>query len=163
MLLLADVFEKMMSTGLKYYNLDPCHYFSSPRLLWDAMLKMTKVELEKISNPDINLFIEKGMRGGISYVSKRYSKENNKYCPNYNNSKPKKHISYIDMNNLYGGVMSEYLPYGGFKWIKNNNKIVNKILNKSENSLHGYFLEVDLEYPEHLHDSHKIFQGDQKK
>ena len=70
-LLLADVFEKFISTSLKYYNLDPCHYFSAPGLSWDAMLKMTKVELEKISNADIHLFIEKGMRGGICSVSKR--------------------------------------------------------------------------------------------
>ena len=68
---------------MKYYNLDPCHYFNDPDLSWDAMLKMTKVELEKISDADIHLFIEKGMRGGISYVSKRYSKANNEKCPNY--------------------------------------------------------------------------------
>ena len=52
------------------------------------------------------------MRGGISYVNKRYSKANNKYCPDYDKTKPEKHIAYIDMNNLYGGAMSEYLPYG---------------------------------------------------
>ena len=67
-LLLADIFEKLISTNLKYYGLDPCHYFSSPGLSWDAMLKMTKIELEKISNLNIHLFIEKGMRGGTSYV-----------------------------------------------------------------------------------------------
>ena len=61
------------------------------------------------------------------------------------------------MNNLYGGAMSEYLPYGGFKWVKVNNEVVNRILNKSDNSLHGYFLEVDLEYPENLHDFHKDY------
>ena len=66
-------------------------------------------------------------------------------------------IAYIDMNNLYGRAMSEYLPYGGFKWAENNIEIVNKILNKSNNSLHGYFLEVDLDYPENLHDSHKNY------
>ena len=72
-LLAADVFEKFIDTCLKYYNLDPCHYFSAPGLSWDAMLKMTKVELEKISNADMHLFIEKGMRGGICHFSKRYS------------------------------------------------------------------------------------------
>ena len=74
-LLLVDVFEKLISTCLKSYNLDPCHYFSAPGFSWDAMLKMTKVELENISNADIYLFIEKGMRGGISCASKRYSKD----------------------------------------------------------------------------------------
>ena len=156
-LLLADVFEKFISTSLKYYNLDPCHYFSAPGLSWDAMLKMTKVELEKISDADMHLFIEKGMRGGISYVNKRCSKANNKYCPDYDKEKPEIYINYIDMNNLYGGAMSEYLPYGAFKWVENNNEIVNKILNKSDNSLHGYLLEVDLDYPEDLHDFHKDY------
>ena len=78
MLLLADAFEKFISTSIKYYNLNPCHYFSAPGLSWDAILKMTKVELEKISNPDIHLFIKKEMRGSISYINKRYSKANSK-------------------------------------------------------------------------------------
>ena len=88
MLLLADVFEKFISTSLKNYNLDPCHYFSAPGLSWDAMLKMTKVKLEKISDADIHLFIEKGMRGGISYISKRYIKANNEHFPDYDKEKP---------------------------------------------------------------------------
>ena len=61
------------------------------------------------------------------------------------------------MNNLYGGVMSECLPYGGFKWIKITNETVNRILNKKGNSLHGYFLQVDLDYPENLHEDHSDF------
>ena len=77
-LLLADVFEKFISTSFKYYNLDPCHYFSAPGLSWDAMSKMIKVELEKVSDPDKYIFIEKGMRGGISYINKRYSKAKSK-------------------------------------------------------------------------------------
>ena len=156
-LLLTDVFEKFISTSLKYYNLDPCHYFIAPGLSWDTMLKITKIELEKISNPDIHPFIEKGMRGGIRYVSKKYSKANNKYCPDYDKNKPENNIYYHDMNNLNGYAMSEYLPYGGFKWVKVNNEAVNTILNKSDNSLYGYFLDVDLDYPEELHDSHNDF------
>ena len=77
-LLLSDVFEKFISTSLTYYNLDPCHYFSAPGLSWDAMLKLIKVELEKVSDPDKYIFIEKGMRGGISYINKRYSKAKSK-------------------------------------------------------------------------------------
>ena len=80
-------FEKFISSSFKNYNLDQCHYFSAPGLSWDAMLKMTNTELEKISNADMRLFIEKGMRGGISYVAKRYSKANNKYCPDYDKEK----------------------------------------------------------------------------
>ena len=78
-LLLADVFEKFIGTCLKYYGLDPCQYFSAPGLSWDAMLKMTGIELEKISDIERYLFIEKGLRGGISYIAKRYAKPNNKY------------------------------------------------------------------------------------
>ena len=114
-LLLADVFEKFIDTCLKYYNLDPYHYFSAPGLSWDAMLKMTKVQLEKISEADMHLFIERGMRGDICYSSKRYSKANNEICPDYDETKEKVYIKYLDMNNLYGGAMSEYLPYAGFK------------------------------------------------
>ena len=93
------------------------------------------------------------MREGIGYASKRYSKANNKYCPDYDKNKPEIYINYIDMNNLYGGAMSEYLPYGRFRWVKTTNETVNRILNKKDNSLHGYFLEVDLDYLENLHEN----------
>ena len=106
---LADVFEKFIDTCLKSYKLDPCHYFSSPGLSWDAMLKMTGVRLEKISDIDMYLFIEKGLRGGISYIAKRYSQLNNKYMKNYDLTKPSQFILYLDMNNLYGEGMSGYL------------------------------------------------------
>ena len=87
-LLLADVFEKFINTCLKVYKLDPCHYFSSPGLNWDAMLKMTDVWLEKTVDNDMYLFIEKGLRGGTSYIAKRCSKTNNKYIKNYDPTKP---------------------------------------------------------------------------
>ena len=90
-LLLEDVFEKFIKTCLKYYQLDPCHYFSSPGLSWDAMLKMTDVKLEKISEIGKYLFIEKG-----------YTKANNKYMSDYDPEKPSTFISYLDKNNLYG-------------------------------------------------------------
>ena len=111
-LLLADDFEKFINTCLKHYGLDPCHYFSSPGLSWDTMLKMTGVKLEKIPDIDKYLFIEKGLRGGIPYIAKRYSKANNKDMNDYDLQKPSIFITYLDMNNLYGRAMSEYLPYG---------------------------------------------------
>ena len=114
-LLLADVFERFIAPCLKFYGLDLCHYFSSPGLSWDAMLKRTDVKLEKILGIDKYLFIEKGLRGGISYIAKRYAKANNKYMNDYDPKKQPTFISYLDMNNLYGWVMSEYLPYEGFK------------------------------------------------
>ena len=86
-LLLADVFEKFTDTCLKFYKLDPCHYFSSPGLSWDAMLKMTSVKLEKIFDIDMYLFIKRGLREGISYIAKRYAKGNNKCMKDYDSTK----------------------------------------------------------------------------
>ena len=96
--MLLAVFEKFIDTYLKFYGLDPCHYFSSPGLSWDAMLKMTGVRLEKIVNTDIYLFIEKGLRGKFLTLLRA----NNKYMKNYDHKNPSKYISYLDMNNLYG-------------------------------------------------------------
>ena len=72
-MLLADVYEKFIDTCLRYYGLDPCHYFNSPGLSWDTMLKMTDTKLEKISDINKYLFIEKGLTGGISYIAKKYA------------------------------------------------------------------------------------------
>ena len=118
-LLLADIFEKFIDTCLTLCGLDCCHYFSSPGLSWDVMLKMTGVKWEKISDIDKYLFIEKGLGGGISYISKRYVKTNNKYMNDYDSKKLTKFITYLDMNDLYDWGLSGYLPYGGFKWLKN--------------------------------------------
>ena len=85
--LLNDVFEKFIDTCLKLYKLDPCHYFSSPRLSWDAMLKITSVGLGKNSEIEMYLFIEKELREGISYIAKRYSKVNNKCMKHYDPTK----------------------------------------------------------------------------
>ena len=94
-LLLADVFKKFIDTCLKFYGLDPCHYFSSPGVSWDAILKMTGAKLEKISDIEMHLFIEKGLRGGISYIAKRYSEANNKYMKDYDPKKPSKFFTYL--------------------------------------------------------------------
>ena len=102
-LLLADVFENFIKTCLDYYGLDLCHYFSSPGLCWDAMLKMAGIKLDLISDIDMHLFIEKGMKGGISYISKRYSKANNKYMKCYDSSEESKFIMYLDGNNFMVG------------------------------------------------------------
>ena len=157
---LADVFEKFIGTCLKYYGLDPCHYFSSPGLSWDAMLKMTGIKLEKVSDIDKYLFIEKGQRGGISYITKRYAKANNKYMDDYDPKKPSTFILYLDMHNLYGRAMSEYLPYGGFKSLKNRDEfdvISISECNSIDKSPIGYFLKVDLKYPDKLHELHNDY------
>ena len=148
-LLSADVFEKFIATCLKFHGVNPYHYFSSPGLSQDAMLKMTGVKLEKISDIDKYLFIEKGLRGGISYIAKRYAKANNKYMNDYDPKKPSTFISYLDMNNLYGWAMSEYFPSETFKWLENIDDF--NVMSINEKSSIGYFLEVDLEYFDKLH------------
>ena len=111
-MLLADVFETFISTSLEYYGLDT--YLFSSRLGWDAMLKMTGIELELFSDIDMYLFIERGMRGAISFISKRYSKANNKHMKCCNSGKESNFIIYLIELNLYGWGMSQYLPYEGF-------------------------------------------------
>ena len=105
-LLLTDIFEKFISTCLEYYGLDCCHYFSSPGLSQDVLLKMTGIELELISGTDI---------------VKRHSNRNTKYMKSYDNEKPSKYITYLDANNLYGWAMSQYLTYSGFKLLNKKN------------------------------------------
>ena len=164
-LLLADVFEKFIKSCLKYYELDPCHYFSSPGLSWDSMLKMTDVKLEKISDIDKYLFIEKRSRGGISYIAKRYAKANNKYMSDYDLEKASTFITYLNKNNLYGWSMSEHLLYEKFEWLENIDKFdvienIDKfdvIFSINEKNDIGYFLEVDLEYPDELHELHNDY------
>ena len=153
-LLLADVFENFRKACQQYYELDPAHYFTTPGLSWDAMLKMTETKLELMSDVDMFQFIEKGMRGGISYIANRYGKANNKYMKEYDEKASSKYIMYLDANNLYGWAMSQYLPTGGFKWL--NEKEVN--LSKYDDEFEkGLILEVDLEYPKELHDLHNDY------
>ena len=158
-LLLADVFENFRDLCLKIYGLDPVYYFTAPGLAWDACLKMTNINLELLSDLDMLLMFEKGIRGGISMISNRYGEANNKYMgKSFNKNKPKKYIMYFDANNLYGRAMSEKLPTHGFKWLSSgemenlfNNQVV-QIWEKTP-----CILEVDLEYPENLHDLHNDY------
>ena len=155
--LLADVFENFRKTCLQYYKLDPCHYFSSPGLSWDAMLKMTNIKLELMNDIDMFQFIEKGLGGGTAYIANRFGEANNKYMKTYNEKLPSKYIMYLDANNLYGWAMSQYLPTGKFKWLSQN-KIKKTNLDKyTDNSDKGLILEVDLEYPQDLHNLHNDF------
>ena len=156
-LLLADIFENFRKTCLQYYKLDPCHYFSSPGLSWDAMLKMTKIKLELITDIDMFQFIEKGLRGGTSYIANRFSEANNKYMENFDENKPSKYIMYLDANNLYGWAMSQYLPTGNFKWLTKEQIKKTNLANYSEEHDEGLLLEVDLDYPQELHDLHNDY------
>ena len=148
-LLLADVFENFRDICLENYGLDAAWYFTAPGLAWDAALKITGVELELLSDPDMLLMFERGMRGGISTICNRYGKANNKYMENFNPEEPSKFISYLDANNLYGWAMSKDLPTHGFEWM-------------SEEELKDWgsqkcILEVVLGYPRRLHDYHNDY------
>ena len=103
----------------------------------------------------MHLFIEKGLRGGISYIAKRYAKANNKYMNDYDPKNQSTFISYLDMDNLYGWAMSEYLPYEGFNWLKNVDEF--DVMSVSEKRRIGYLLEVNLEYPDELHELHNDY------
>ena len=149
-LLLTDVYENFRKTCLTYYKLDPLHYITSPGLAWDAMLKMTGINLELITDIDMQLFIEKGLRGGISYIAHRHAEANNKYIRNYDPDILFSYIMYLDANNLYGWAMSQPLPYGNFRWVRANN-----VIPKRKGI--GHIYEVDLEYPKELHDLHNDY------
>ena len=157
-ILLADVFENFRDLCLKIYGLDPVHYFTAPGLAWDACLKMTNINLELLSNVNMLLMFEKGIRGGISIISNRYGEANNKYMKGFNKNKLLKFLMYLDANNLYGCAMSEELPIGGFKWLTDKeiqNLFNNQVVQVWEKT--PCILEVDLEYPEELHDLHNDY------
>ncbi|GFW44691.1 uncharacterized protein TNCV_4482361 [Trichonephila clavipes] len=158
-LLISDIvylFENFRKICMQTYKLDPCWYFTTPALSWDAMLLHTKVAIELFTDYDMLLFIEKGVRGGISQCCNRYAIANNRYMSNFNPDDEIKYLMYLDANNLYGYAMSKYLPLKDFVW-SDNDLTEQDILNLSDESDVGYILEVDLEYPSDLHDKHSDF------
>ena len=117
-LLLSDVFEEFKKVCLENYDLDPAWYYTTPGLAQDAALKESQVKLELSTDVDMSLMIERGSRGGISMISKRYGKANNKYMgEDHDSAKPSKFIKYLDANNLYGWAMCKPPPVEGFKWM----------------------------------------------
>ncbi|XP_069103879.1 uncharacterized protein [Argopecten irradians] len=115
-LLLADVFENFRAMCLGYYGLDAAHFFTAPGLAWSSALRMTRVSLDLIKDPDMYLFFEAGIRGGVSMISNKYAEANNpRLSDTYNPLKPTSYIMYTDCNNLYGKAVSEPLPAGGFR------------------------------------------------
>ena len=154
-LLLADVFESFRDICLHHYKLDPAWYFTAPGLAWDACLKMTQVELELLHDQDMLLMVEKGIRGGVSMISTRFGRANNKYMTKdrdgeeYDPGKPSTYIPYLDANNLYGYAMSKKLPTHGFRWMTPTELEYWSFLT--------CIVEVDLEYPLDLHDLHNDY------
>ncbi|XP_063241118.1 uncharacterized protein LOC134541533 [Bacillus rossius redtenbacheri] len=151
-LLLADVFESFSLLCLTTYGLDCSHYVSAPGFTFDAMLKETQVRLEQMTDYDMYMFIEAGIRGGVAQVVKRHCKANNTCLPRtYDPIQPSNHIMYVDANNLYGWAMSLPLPTNGFKWVGADIDV----MSIPDEGQTGYILEVDVEYQSALHEEHK--------
>ena len=154
-LLLAEVFENFRNKCLEVYQLDPAHFLSLPGLAWQSCLKKTNIKLEILTDYDMLLMVEEGIRGGICHSIHRYVKANNKYMNNYDENEESSYIQYLDANNLNGWAMSQKLPVNNFKWIEDTSKINEDFIkNFYENSKKGYILEVDAKYPQKLHDLH---------
>ena len=139
---------------IEEYELDPAHFLSLPGLAWQACLKKTNVELELLTNYDMLLMVDEGIRGGICHSIHRYAKANNKYMKNYNNNEESSYIQYLDDNNLYGWATSQKLPVNGFKWLDSDKINEEFIKNYNEDNNKGYILEVNVKYPKRLHKLH---------
>ncbi|XP_011859255.1 PREDICTED: uncharacterized protein LOC105556762 [Vollenhovia emeryi] len=151
-LLLADIFENFRDSSINSYGLDPAYYYTLPEFTWDAMLKHTRINFELLTDIDMVMFVKRGIRGGLSKSSGRCARANNKHMQSYDPSKPSSYLMYFDVNNLYGWAMCQPLPYANFRWVTNVTDFnVNAIAVDSSTC---YILEVDLEYPQHLHDEH---------
>ena len=159
---LSDVFQKFSNFAYETYELDPRHSYTLPGFSWQNMLKMTKIELELISDSDMYLYLIDSIRGGICQVNKKHVKAGNIYTRKVHDEsldkkiKKKlktndlnKFIMYLDANNLYGHSMSKPLPYKNFKWSDD--------LILDPNNLQTGIYEVDIEIPKELHDKFKDY------
>ena len=149
--LLADVFESFRDKCIEIYEFDPACFLSAPGLAWQARLKKTEIKLELLTDNDMLLMFEKGIRGGMCQVWDHYAKANNKYLNNHDKSKEPSYAEYLDANNLYGWAMSKKLPVRGFKRLDNLSMFTEEFMKSyDENGNKGYILEVDVEYPKKL-------------
>ena len=159
---LSDVFQNFSNFAYKTYDLDPRHSYSLPGYSWQSMLKMTKIELELISDSDMYLFLMDTIRGGITVCNKKFIKDDNIYTRKVHDESSNKKLSkkiktsdsnkfimYLDANDLYGLSMSKPLPYKNFKWSDD--------LTLDPNNLQTGIYEVDIYIPEELHDRFKYY------
>ena len=157
-LLLSDIIGTFRDTCMDTFMLDPAHYITLPSLAWDAMLRTTRVQLELFTDITKYIFCELGTRGGISSINHRYARANNEYVVGYDENQKTSHILYLDMNSLYPTAMKTYLPYKNFEWDEDTEKYtMNFIMNIADEGSRGCILEVDLDYPDHLHDLHNMY------
>ena len=135
--------------------MDPAHFLSLPGFAWQACLKKTNIKLELLTDYDMLLMVEEGIRGRICHSIHRHAKANNKYMENYDKNEESSYIQYLDANNLYGWAMSQKLPVNNFKWVEDTSRINEEFIkNYNENNKKGYILEVDVKYPKKLHGLH---------
>ena len=150
--LLAKVYEAFRDTCLKHYELNPAHFYTSPGLAWKACLKFTGIRLELLTDPDMLLMFEHGIRGGITQVVCKYAAANNPYIGElYDPNEDTTYLQYLDANNLYGWTMSQPLPTGGFRWVSMGPNKISELATRTDK---GYILEVDVSYPKELHNPH---------
>ncbi|CAI6375126.1 unnamed protein product [Macrosiphum euphorbiae] len=151
----ADVFENFRDICMATYHLDPAHYYTSPGFSFDCMLKFTKVQLELLTDFEKVLFTEAGTRGGLVQASRRHARANNPATPGYNADEPSTSLIYLDANNLYGYAMCKYMPISDFTWYPGNPEVALAQLEwMGETDDVGRIYEVDISYPQHLHDAH---------
>ena len=152
-LLLADIFQKFRSVCLNVYRLDPSHFYSAPNLSWESMLISTRVKLGLLKDIDMLLFFERGIRGGINGVGElRHFTANNAHLDHFDRRQKTTFGAFYDVTSLYAGTMQKRMPLDKYKW--NTEITIEQILQTSENSSVGYFVEVDLKYTQYLHDLH---------
>ena len=152
------MFENFRDKCIEIYDLDLAHFLSALGLAWQACLKKTGVELELLTDNDILLMVEKGIKGGKCDVIHRYAEPNNKYLKNYDKNMGSSYFMYLDANNLYGWAMSQKLPVSGFKWVEDFSQFNEDFIgNYDESSDQGYILKVDIDYPKKLFNHHKEY------
>ena len=151
-ILIANEFEAFRDTCLEHYKLDPAHFYTSPGLAWKACLRKTRVRLELLTDPNMLLMFECGIRGGITQAVHHYTSVNNPYMGSkFNPSEESSYLQYLDANNLYGWAMSQPLSTGRFRWVSIK---PNKVAKLAARTNKGYLLEVNVSYPRDLHNSH---------
>ena len=148
----ANVYGAFRDTCLEHYSLNRAHFYTSPGLAWKACLKKTGIRLELLTDPDMLLMFECGIRGGIAQAVHRYAMAKNKHMGDKFDPKEKSiYLQYLDANNLYGWAMSQSLPTGGFRWVSIESNEIGELVKHTDK---GYLLEVDVTYPDQLHDQH---------
>ena len=152
MVLLSNVYEVFRETCLEHYKLDPAHFYMAPGLTWKACLKRREIRLGLLTDSDMLLMFERGIRGGITQVVRKYAAVNNPYMGDkFDPNEDSTYLQYLDANNLYSWTVSQPLPTGGFIWVDIEPNEISELATRTDK---GYILEVDVSYPAKLHSPH---------